>query len=91
MKRCRGSRPGSVQVTVDSGPNRVTYSGEPIVYGLTIPRDAPHREAAEAFARLLLSAQGRAVLDGAGLDPLVPPAFAGPESPPSTLTSAPAP
>jgi len=78
-----------VQVTVDSGSNRVTYAGEPIVYGLTIPRDAPHRVAAENFVRLLLSAEGRAVLERAGLDPLSPPSFAGPEPPPAALSSTP--
>jgi molybdate/tungstate transport system substrate-binding protein len=80
-----------VRVTVDSGPNRVTYTGEPIVYGLTIPRDARHRGAAEAFAQLLLSPQGGEVLESAGLDPLLPPVFAGPELPPATLASRPAP
>jgi molybdate/tungstate transport system substrate-binding protein len=80
-----------VQVTVDSGPSRVTYTGEPIVYGLTLPRGAVHREMAEAFARLLLSAEGRGVLESAGLEPLSPPAFGGPESPPATLVSPSAP
>jgi molybdate/tungstate transport system substrate-binding protein len=74
-----------VRVTVDSGPSRVTYTGEPIVYGLTIPRGAVHRPTAEAFARLLLSAQGRAVLESAGLDPVSPPVFGGPEAPPASL------
>jgi molybdate/tungstate transport system substrate-binding protein len=73
----------AVRVTVGSGQNRVTYVGEPIVYGLTIPRAAPHREMAEAFVRLLLFEQGRVVLEAAGLDPISPPAFAGPESPPA--------
>jgi molybdate/tungstate transport system substrate-binding protein len=79
-----------VQVTVDGGSGRVTYVGEPIVYGLTIPREAPHREAAGAFGRLVLSAAGRAVLEEAGLDPLFPPAFAGAESPPASLWPPPA-
>lgn len=77
-----------VQVTVDGGAGAVTHAGAPIVYGLTIPRCAPRREAAEAFGRLMLSAAGRAVLEEAGIDPLLPPAFAGAEPPPADLWSA---
>jgi molybdate/tungstate transport system substrate-binding protein len=76
-----------VQVIVDSGPGRVSYTGEPIVYGLTIPRAAPHREGAEALARFLVSGPGRAILEDAGLELLSPPVFGGPEAPPASLAA----
>lgn len=48
----------------DAGTIRLT--GAPIVYGLTIPRDAPHPETARAFLRYLLGPEGRRVLDRFG-------------------------
>jgi molybdate/tungstate transport system substrate-binding protein len=48
----------------------VLVRGEPIVYGLSIPTDAPHRGPAERFVRFLLSDQGRAILRREHLDAL---------------------
>jgi len=45
-------------------------TGAPIVFAVTIPREAPHRETATAFVQLLLSARGRAVLAATGFDAL---------------------
>jgi len=46
----------------------VTFTGQPIVYGFGVPRDAPHRALGERFAAFLLSAEGREVLRREGLD-----------------------
>ena len=40
--------------------------GEPMVYSVTIPKNAPNREAAEAWVALLLSEKGRAIMERNG-------------------------
>lgn len=62
----------------------VTFVGAPIVYAFSIPRRAPHPDGAVKFARYLLSADGRRVLRGAGLDALDTPMPVG-DSVPSAL------
>jgi molybdate/tungstate transport system substrate-binding protein len=49
-------------------PDTVTIRGAPILYGLTVPRAAPHPNAALAFARYVLSSEGRDVVRNAGFD-----------------------
>ncbi|HZO17452.1 MAG TPA: substrate-binding domain-containing protein [Gemmatimonadaceae bacterium] len=60
MVRIVGHRPGAT----------ITMRGEPIVYGLSIPRRAPHPRLAERFVRFLLSDDGRRVLRANHLDAL---------------------
>ena len=58
-----GNEPGSTK----------TVTGAPIAYGITILRNAPNAEAAEAFVAFLLSAEGGlAVLDEMGQPPFIP-------------------
>jgi len=45
-------------------------TGAPIVYALTIPERAPNRVAAVAFARFLLSSEGRVIFRKHGFLPL---------------------
>jgi len=64
------------------GPRReafdsVEFRGEPIVYALTIPRDAPHPESARSFARFVLSREGREILAKAGFRLLEKPVVTG--------------
>jgi len=77
---------GYARVTVTvSGRARgdsVTFSGAPIVYAFSIPRAAPHPDAALAFANYLVSADGRRVLRRAGLDALDTPMVVGDSAPP---------
>jgi len=54
----------------------VTMRGEPIRLGLTIPQTCINRPAVLAWARLLLSAKGKALMEQAGKRPLKP-AFGG--------------
>ena len=60
------------QVTVRGARmgERVTFRGAPIVYGLGVPRGAPHRALGERFGAFLLSSEGREILRREGLDAL---------------------
>lgn len=58
-----GSKPGEKQLMI----------GEPIIYGLTILRDAPNREAAEAYVAFMLSHnQGLKILEKDGQPSVIP-------------------
>lgn len=59
------------QVKVFSGGK--WHTGKPIVYGVTIPKNAPHREGAIEFVKLLISGKGQQVLQNCGQPPIVPP------------------
>jgi molybdate/tungstate transport system substrate-binding protein len=68
-----------------AGRDSVEFHGEPIVYALTIPRGAPHPQAAEAFVRFAFSRDGAAILERSGFTLLPKPVLAGPEKPPVPL------
>jgi molybdate/tungstate transport system substrate-binding protein len=53
-----------------SGEKKVI--GKPIVYGVTIPKNAPHKELAEKFLAFVLSPQGREIFEDCGQPPIVP-------------------
>jgi molybdate/tungstate transport system substrate-binding protein len=57
---------------VGEGAAGVRYRGEPIVYGLTIPRAARNPLAAAAFADFLLAEGGRSILTRTGFTPIEP-------------------
>jgi molybdate/tungstate transport system substrate-binding protein len=63
------------------GADSVSFRGRPIVYALSVPLTAPHRALAERFVRWLLSAEGRRVLRGQGLDALDAPSVVGTGAP----------
>jgi molybdate/tungstate transport system substrate-binding protein len=63
------------------GADSVEFRGRPIVYALSIPTAAPHREVAESFVRYLLSPNGRRVLRAQGLDALDTPNVVGTGAP----------
>lgn len=63
------------------GADSVEFRGRPIVYALSVPTAAPHRAIAEQFVRYLLSADGRRVLRGEGLDALEVPGVVGAGAP----------
>jgi molybdate/tungstate transport system substrate-binding protein len=68
-----------------AGRDSVEFRGEPIIYALTIPRDAPHRATAEGFVRFVFSSSGRAILQRNGFTLLDKPLVGGPEKPPVGL------
>ncbi len=67
------------------GTDSVEFRGRPIVYAISIPAAAPHRELAERFLRYLLSADGRRVLRREGLDALEKPSVVGTGAPAGLL------
>ncbi|MFA5367344.1 MAG: tungstate ABC transporter substrate-binding protein WtpA [Dehalococcoidia bacterium] len=48
------------------------FAGEPIVYGVTIPNNAPYPDIAADFVSFLISAQGQAILTANDHPPIVP-------------------
>jgi molybdate/tungstate transport system substrate-binding protein len=68
----RGASPGS----------RVQFKGQPILYGLTVPKDAPHAAAAARFLAYLTSAPAIAQLRAAHVDMLDRPIIVGSGAPP---------
>ena len=69
-----------VSIAGASPGETVTKTGAPIVYGLTIPLDAPSPELAAQFIAFVLSPEGRQILEEAGQPPLSPPALTGDEN-----------
>jgi len=63
----------------------IVRQGEPIVYSVTIPRNAPNRRAAEAWVALLLSPEGRAIFQAHGQPCIVPAQAEGAENLPTNL------
>ena len=61
------------------------FRGEPIVYALTIPTEAPHPRTAEAFVRFVFSPEGKAIIKQNGFTLLEQPLLAGPGKPPAGL------
>ncbi len=61
-----------VKVTGAKPGEFIERQGEPMVYSVTIPRNAPNREMAEAWVELLLSARGRGVMIDNGQPCLTP-------------------
>ena len=77
-------RTASVRIAGSDVGDTVTLRGEPIVYGIAIPRQAPHPELAVRFLAFLFSDDGRRVLRAARLDALDAPTIVG-EGAPDTL------
>mgnify|MGYP006283736685 CR=1 FL=1 len=56
----------SVEITGDSPGETVGITGSSMIYGITIPFDAPDRDTATAFLKYFLGERGRAVLESNG-------------------------
>lgn len=67
----------SVRVVGRQKGDSVTFTGEPILYGVAIPLLAPDSLVAHQFVRFMLSADGRRILRNAALDALDAPISAG--------------
>ncbi len=63
----------------------MTMVGKPIVYGVTIPKDAPSPELAVEFVKFLLGPDGQAIMEQQGQPPIVPPAANDRETLPRSL------
>ncbi len=61
----------SVEVTGRKPGATITKRGEPIIYGVTIPRDSPNRKAAAAFVTFLLDKnKGMTIMEKNGQSPV---------------------
>ncbi|MHC4754901.1 MAG: extracellular solute-binding protein [Planctomycetota bacterium] len=63
----------------------ITCQGEPMVYSVTIPQNAPNPEAAEAWIALLLSRRGREIMENNGQPCITPPQADGFDKLPESL------
>jgi molybdate/tungstate transport system substrate-binding protein len=61
-----------VKVAGEKPGEFLTVKGEPIVYGVTIPKNFPRQEIAIAWIDFLLSPQGRAIMEASGQPPITP-------------------
>lgn len=57
-----GSKPGE----------KITKVGQPMVYGITIPDNAPNRKAAELFVGFVIDKNGQEILEKNGQPPIIP-------------------
>lgn len=62
----------SVNVTISEGDEHMVITGAPILYGVTIPKNAQHVSEAMDFIKLLLSQDGRTMIEGCGQNSMYP-------------------
>ena len=86
----RAAQYAAASVRVRRGSDSVTLVGAPILYGISVPRAAPHAAAGARFVALLLSPEGRAMLRRADVDALDRPQLVG-DSVPAVVRAAIAP
>ena len=75
----------TIRVTGKKPGQFITKKGTPMVYSVTIPGNAGNRKAAEAYVALLLSPEGRAVMERNGQPSLRPAKTDGYEHLPASL------
>jgi molybdate/tungstate transport system substrate-binding protein len=80
----------SAAVRVATGRDTVNRRGAPILYGISVPRAAPHAAAGARFVQFLLGSDGRTILRQGYVDPLEHPQLVG-DSVPATLRASIAP
>lgn len=80
----------TVQVRVRGSAPRdtVTFRGQPIVYALSIPKQAPHPEVAARFVAYMVAGDGARIMRATGLDVLDPPIMVGSGAPAVVATAA---
>jgi molybdate/tungstate transport system substrate-binding protein len=67
----------------------ITVRGRPILFGVTIPRSAPHSASAQRFVAYLLSEEGRRILRRTRFDALADPVIVGSGAPPALGAASP--
>jgi molybdate/tungstate transport system substrate-binding protein len=65
----------------------ITQVGKPIVYGVTVPKNAPSPDLAIEFVKFLLGPDGQAIMEGQGQPPIVPPVTGAVDAVPAALQS----
>ncbi len=66
-----------VKITGKSPSSFIEKRGKPMIYGITIPKNAPHRTLAVKFVAFLLSKEGREIMRRNGQPPLGVPQVTG--------------
>jgi len=62
----------SVEINGKTPQEKITQFGEPMIYGVTIPLNAPNGELAQAFVHFMLSPEGASILERLGQPSVVP-------------------
>ena len=62
-----------VEIRMRQGEGAARIRGAPITYGLTVPKRAPHPDAATRFAAFLFADRGRRLFERRGFHPVAPP------------------
>jgi len=70
-------REASVRIPGAKLADSVTIHGQPILFAVSVPADAPHGRAGKNFVAFLLSPSGRRILRGANVDALEGPSLVG--------------
>ncbi|MEO8562910.1 MAG: extracellular solute-binding protein [bacterium] len=86
----RAAEYARASVRIAHGRDTVTRTGAPILYGASVPRAAPHRDAGVRALAFLLGADGRAMLRARAVDAIESPELVGDSIPP-LLTRHPSP
>jgi molybdate/tungstate transport system substrate-binding protein len=63
----------AVEIAGEEPGETMTMVGKPIVYGVTIPKNAPNPGLALEFVAFLLGPEGQAIMEEQGQPPIVPP------------------
>lgn len=75
-----------VEIVGKAPGTTMTLRGKPIVYGVTIPTNAPSPDLALEFVKFLIGPEGQAIMEECGQPPIVPPvASTGKEKLPASL------
>ncbi|RKY05526.1 tungstate ABC transporter substrate-binding protein WtpA [Candidatus Poribacteria bacterium] len=74
-----------VRITGKKPGEYIVIKGSPIVYGVTIPKGAPHYDLAVDFLKLMLSEEGKRIMDENGQPPIDPPLAVGVRNMPPEL------
>ncbi len=77
----------TVEIAGKEPGTTMTMVGKPIVYGVTIPQDAPSPELALEFVKFLLGPDGQAIMEAQGQPPIVPPVAGDVDAVPDELES----
>ncbi len=66
-----------IRITGKTPGSFIKKTGKPMVYGITIPKNAPHRKLAIQFLAFVLGPEGREIMKRNGQAPLSPPQVTG--------------
>lgn len=66
-----------IMITGKTPGSFIEKQGKPMVYGITIPKNAPHRDLAIQFISFLLGSEGKEIMKRNGQAPLSPPQATG--------------